>query len=345
MRLWLFLFGLLAIFAGVVAFNLLSFNQFSSIDPVALARCEPVAGITGPEDIEIDGPRGRAFISSLDRRAEDARGAIHVFDLEDPLSDAGWRDRTLGAPEDFKPLGLDFYDDGEARRLFVVNEAGPSVEMFDVRENGDLVHLETFKERRLTSPNNVVAVGPRSFYVTNDVRPGRKARIADLHFLMRVGSGEVFLVDGVVWRVVADGLRFANGITLSPSGDKLYVAETAGKAVRAYDRNPENGALTPAEKFSLKVSPDNINVDADGFIWVGALPQPLSVPSLLKDESATAASEVLRIDQNGKATTIYRDDGEEYSAATVAARSKGKLLIGALYEPKFLLCDLPKSSD
>ncbi|WP_428408879.1 SMP-30/gluconolactonase/LRE family protein [Hyphococcus sp.] len=343
MRFWLIVLIFLGA-SGAAAWRLNAFNQFSSLEPVALARCAPVRGIAGPEDIEVDEAGARAFISSLDRREKGARGAVHVFDVDDPLSAAGFRDRTGGLPQAFRPYGLDYYDDGETRRLFVVNEAAKAVELYDVAENGDLIHLETFREQRLTSPNNVAAVGPRQFYVTNDVRPGRNAIIGNLHFLMGLSSGEIFYMDGDAWRVAAEDLRFANGLALSPDGLKLYVAETSGNALKLFDRNPETGALALAETIPLGASPDNINMDASGAIWVGALPKPLAVPRLARDADATAPSEVLRVDPEGGAHTVYRNDGAEQSAATVAARVRNKLLIGALYEEKFLFCELPPAA-
>jgi len=267
-----------------------------------------------------------------------------VFDVADPLSEAGFRDRTGGVPAAFRPLGLNYYEDGDIRRVFVVNEAGPSVEVFDVAPNGDLAHLETFAERRLTSPNSVVAVGPRQFYVSNDVRPGRQTRIADLHFVMQSDSGEIFFVDDAVWRVAADGLRFANGLALSPDGATLYAAETSGKALKIFNRDAANGTLSLNKTVRLKSSPDNINVDPAGAVWIAALPKPLETPRLQQDADAIAPSEVIRLDPDGSLTTIYRNDGAEQSASTVAAPVMNKLLIGALYEEQFLFCDLPRAA-
>lgn len=341
MRLAAFLIVLAIIVCGFALGSLNSFNHFASVERSFSGRCTPVAGIAGPEDLQVDGSRGRLFISSLDRREKESRGAIHVFDLSDPLNEAGWRDVTDGRPAAFRPLGIDYFEDGEVRRLFAVNEANASVEVFDVAEDGALIHLETFSERRLTSPNNVVAVGPRSFYVTNDVRPGRNTRLGDIHFLTRQSSGEVFYVENDSWRLAADGLRFANGIEVSADGAQIFVAETAGRRVRIFDRDASTGVLSEAGAVGLPAAPDNLTMDAAGDLWVAALPKPLSLPRHKTHPDSMAPSEVIRIDTDGRVETVYRDDGTELSASTAAARIGNSLVIGALYDKKFLICDLP----
>ena len=176
------------------------------------------------------------------------------------------------------------------------------------------------------------------------MRSGRGGALSNLYFLLNIGTGEVFYIDGAAWSVAAEGLRFANGAALSRDHARLYIAETAGQTLKIYDRNPATGALTLADKIAIDAAPDNLNVDAAGTLWVAALPKPLAVPRLKRDERATAPSEVLKVDADGEATTVYRNDGAELSAATVAARAGNKLLIGALYERKFLICDLPASA-
>ena len=338
-------FAVLLFLIGAVVFgNLMSFNHFAQIDHEFEGQCTPVRGIVGPEDIQIDSGRSRAFISSLDRRADDERGAIHIFDLENPLNEGTWRDRTGGEPVAFEPFGMDFFDNGEVQRLFVVNQAVNGIELFDVAEDGALTHLETFNERRLTSPNSVVAVGPRSFYVTNDVRPGRSSRMGEFHFLARTASGQVFFTDGTVWRVAAEGLRFANGIDLSLDGRRLYVAETAGRSVKLFDRNLDTNLLTSAGEIKLDSSPDNLTVDEHGTVWVAALPKPLTAPIHRNNPASLSPSQVIQIGADDQPQTVYLDDGKELSASTAAAYAGQRLLIGGLYDDRFLICGLPEAA-
>lgn len=341
MRLLALLLFILAIIGAGFAGLLQSFGHFQSIEHDFDGQCLPVTGVAGPEDIVIADNSGLAIISSLDRRDPEARGAIHLFDPADPLAAGGWKDMTNGVPKAFRPLGISYFEDDTHRRLFVVNEAINGVELFDIEEDGTLIHLNSFTERRLTSPNNIVGVGPTSFYVTNDVKPGRSSTMGTFHFLSRAASGEIFYSDGTVWQQVASGLKFANGIDISADGEQLYVAETTGKTVRAYNRNLATNAITPAREYEIPFLPDNIAVNEDGQVWVAGLPKPLSVPLHESDSTKLAPSQVAIIKRNRGIETVYQDDGSELSASTTATQIGSTLLIGALYENKFLLCDLP----
>ncbi|MEO1251747.1 MAG: SMP-30/gluconolactonase/LRE family protein [Pseudomonadota bacterium] len=330
--------------AALAALGLLqSFGHFAPTVRDFAGKCAPVTGVIGPEDIALDPGSGRVFLSSVDRRDESARGGLHLISLDDPLAETGWRDLTGGEPALFRPLGLDYFENDSVRRLFVVNEATSSVEAFDVGDDGALTHVESFAERRMTSPNNIVAVGPRSFYVTNDARPGRGSLVGQFQFLTRAASGDVLHYDGTGWRVAASGLRFANGIAANADGDRLYVAETSGGAVKIFDRNAQTGALDAVASIALPAAPDNLTLDEDGAIWVAALPKPLATPIVKANPSATAPSAIYRIVGEGPPEAVYRDDGSEISLATAAARRGSKIVIGALFENKFLICDLPRA--
>ena len=347
---WSFLAGglalLLAAFAGAALFTLQNFNHFKPVESRFSGTCEPVTGVPGPEDIEVTPTRDRAFISSLDRRAgKYARGAILAVLVSDPLDSENWRDRTDGKPSRFRPLGVSYFESGDVRRLFVVNEATKSVDLFDVAPNGDLTFVESIAERRLISPNDVAAVGPRSFYVTNDLDADAGSILARFQFLSRAATGTVFYYDGVSMRVAADGLRYANGVALNQRRTRLYVAETSGQALKIFNRDAQNGALTLVAVKPLPAAPDNITVAWDGSIWIGAQPKPLSVPLAQRDPAFRSPSLVIRyFDKEGVASPmseVFSDAGDLISTASVAAISGGKLLIGALLDSKYLICDLP----
>ncbi len=329
--------------AAVVLSTLFSFNHFRTYESRFEGRCEPVAGVDGAEDIQIAPSLGKAFLSSLDpRKSAAARGGILAISVGDPLAADNWRDRTAGAPADFRPLGVSYFEDGDVRRLFVVNDADKSVEIYDVSVSGDLAHVETIAERRLTSPNAIVAVGPHSFYVSNDVAPGRNSLLGRVQFVARVASGEIFYFDGGAMRSAASGFRFANGVAVSADGEKFYVAETAGQTLKIFDRDPQTGLLTFANSVDVDAAIDNINLGEDGGLWIAGTPKPLSIPGFQRDPSARLPSVVYRYEPgSGALETVLIDDGAAISAATAAAASGDKLFVGALLENKYLICDLP----
>jgi gluconolactonase len=87
-----------------------------------------------------------------------------------------------------------------------------------------------------------------------------------------------FIKPGGEKRVVDSGLRFANGITLSPDQSLLYVADYASHWVYSYQVGPD-GALAFKQRFYHLHAPDTadnagadgIRVDRDGRLYVTTL--------------------------------------------------------------------------
>ena len=102
-----------------------------------------------------------------------------------------------------------------------------------------------------------------------------RAYVGDLGFDLppppdRGAVGRIILVmpDGAA-RVVADGLRFPNGIAVSADNRRLVVAEMDGACLADYDIAADGG-LTFRGRFGSMKSPDGICLDREGAVWVAA---------------------------------------------------------------------------
>ncbi|MEM9837729.1 MAG: SMP-30/gluconolactonase/LRE family protein [Pseudomonadota bacterium] len=318
------------------------FHQLEDVEVAGVLECTPVHGITGAYDVEAIPGTNAAFFSVYDERGDAGRGQIIRFDFDNPLDDTSWQDRSDGKPLLLRPGGISFFQDrlpsGILRqRLFVVNHEGPEVLVFDVDERGDLTLAERFSNELMTSPNDVVATGPSSFYVSNDTASGRQSVRGKADFLFGLPTGSVMYFDGRDWSVVADGLKFPNGMALAPQSNRLFVAEMRAEAVRRYQRDPATNQLEERGQIFLDSFPNNLSVDAEGRILVGSVPQPFAYKAFTESLRDDAPSQVIRIE--GRETEVlYQDPGREFSAASVASIVGDKTIIGSAADRKFLMC-------
>jgi sugar lactone lactonase YvrE len=72
--------------------------------------------------------------------------------------------------------------------------------------------------------------------------------------------------------IAADDVLSPNGTVISPDGRSLIVAETYGRRLMHYDRDPRNGRLSGRRLFAGfdRMFADGICLDAEGAIWVGS---------------------------------------------------------------------------
>lgn len=340
-----YLIAILALIVAVmVAWIGISFRQFETVEVAGDLNCTQVRGVYGAADIEPVPDTPIAYMSSLDRRGEKERGSILRFDTDNPLDSASWRDRTGGKPVVFQPMGIDLFstilpDGRELQRLFVVNVAGPSVLLYDITASGDLILREVFRDPRLTSPNDVVATGPRSFYVSNDTAAGRDSFRGKIDFLLGLKSGQVLHYDGNSWSDVLTGLAFPNGLALSQDGETLYLAEMRAKRLLTFARDPQTDSIREDGVVRLRLFPDNLSVEQDGTVTIGAIPQPLSFTAYGEGLREYSASTILQVTTEGDVEMLFQDTGEEISAATVGVSLGNKFLIGSRAADRFLMCD------
>ncbi|MCG3119270.1 MAG: hypothetical protein ALAOOOJD_01629 [bacterium] len=324
-------------------------GEFKTLKPHFSGQCQKVDGVIGAEDITIHPQTGVAFISSSDRRAifrgESTLGAIYAYDLN--LATPAPKNLTKNFTQPFHPHGLSLLlDENDGAALFVVNHRGGDdvVEIFDYQDSL-LVHRESIRGEWMNSPNDLVAVGSRRFYVTND-HGNVSALGKTAEEFLQLARSYVLYYDGTAFKKVAGDLQYANGINVSHDGKTIYVAACVGLKINVYDRDPASGDLTFRKKIPLGTGVDNIELDAEGNLWVAAHPQLLTFTKHAKDETKHSPSEILKINfaANGeyKIEQIYLNNGEEISGASVGAVFANKLLIGSVFEKYFLVCNMDK---
>ncbi|MGB6085969.1 SMP-30/gluconolactonase/LRE family protein [Parvibaculum sp.] len=341
----------LVVIVSVLGWRFLSAaGYFTGIRQEIAATCRAIPAVPGPEDIQIDHERKLAFISGYDRRAVSAgapgsdaiRGGIYVIDLSEPQEDWSLRPVTPNVPARFRPHGISLYkDENGVNRLFAVNHpaGGPeTVEIFDIEEDGTLTHVHSVTSDAFISLNDVVAVGPESFYATND--HGTRNPLGQLlgdFTLMR--NSTIVYFDGEKADVVADKVLYANGINVSEDGRLVYVASALGMSVYIYERDIETGKLLLQGAVRLGTGVDNIDIQPDGTLLIGAHPNIIAFLSHASDPEKHSPSQVVRLEPKEKrAGTIYLNFGEEISGISVAAGYGDVMLLGQVFEPEVLVC-------
>ena len=156
-------------------------------------------------------------------------------------------------------------------------------------------------------------------------------------------NSNVVYFDGNEASVAADTLLYPNGINVSPDGQTVYVASALGMSMYVYERDAETGALAGADHVRLGTGVDNIDVQPDGTLLIGAHPKILDFVSHASDPAELSPSQVVRIEPSQKkAGTIYLNLGKEISGVSVAAGYGDKMLLGQVFEPRVLVCTQPR---
>ena len=344
------------IIAGFFVKTYISAGELKDLHWHGSDSCRSVAGgLMGSEDIAIDPVSGMAFITSVDfrrfkGREHGPRGDVFGYDLTAENS------KPVNLTADFKgalyPHGLGLYRGPEGLSVFVVNhrppdEASdrsddPSVEIFDYR-GGKLVHRRTVAGPLLKSPNDVAPVGPDRFYATNDHGwTGDIGRIVEDY--LQLSLADVVYFDGGEFQVVAEGFGYANGINVSPDSRWVYVGETSGRKLDVFQREASSGRLTPFKEIDMDTGVDNIDVDAEGNLWIGAHPKLLTFVRYADDPKRIAPCQIIKVeagpDHGFKVEEVYLKDGRDLSGSSVGVFYQGKLFIGSVFDDKFLICDL-----
>jgi sugar lactone lactonase YvrE len=150
-----------------------------------------------------------------------------------------------------------------------------------VLPDGTLVVLTMFRKRLMTYADGQLSLysdlsGIATGTIDDMIVDGLgRAYVGDLGFDLpppsdRGSVGRIILVmpDGET-RVVADGLRFPNGIAVSADNGRLVVAEMDGGCLAEYDIEADGG-LNFRRRFGNMKAPDGICLDREAAVWVAS---------------------------------------------------------------------------
>jgi len=322
-----------------------SAGQFKTLEAHYAGKCTPITGVAGPEDITIHPETGVAYISASDRRGvtrgKPANGAIYAYDLNSMTPEL--IRLTAGAGTDFHPHGISLYvGENSQDSLFVVNheDGRHRIEVYDLKD-GQLIHRKTIAGPMLISPNDIVALGPDKFYVSNDHRySAGLMQVLENYLQLKLSS--VVYFDGLRFLEAVAGIGYANGINVSADGNTLYLCAVTEGALHIYNRDIASGKLVLRGKLDLATGVDNIEIDSTGGLWIGAHPQLLSFMQHAQDPAKLSPSQILHLSPKAGGgfdiKEVYLNLGEEISASSVAAVYKNRMLVGAVFDRKFLDC-------
>jgi len=112
--------------------------------------------------------------------------------------------------------------------------------------------------------------------------------------------------------IAADDLQIANGISLTPDGKTLIVAETLGNQLLAFDVASDGRISNKRTWADLgERKPDGICLDADGHVWVGSI----------------FTSEFVLVEEGGRVIRVIETPGR-WATACALGGSDGKTLYG-----------------
>ncbi len=317
---------------------------FDTLEPKLAKSCRALDIAPGTEDVAIDHKTNLVFVSATNRRAAGGKtgDGIFVFDLGNPelVTRASPIEMT-----NFHPHGISIWhgENGETR-LFAVNHSSRDndfVEIFSVGAKGMLTHLESITFAAMHAPNDVIAVGPRQFYIAND-RGYETGLLSSLEQYFALPFASIAYFDGNEGQYIKKGLSFAAGINQSPDGKTIYVSELTKRQVSVFDRDIATGALDNRRRFKVNLAPDNIDVDQSGKIWVAGQARLFEYMKHAGDQNAVAPSHVATLNpQDGTVEDVFVALDGEINASSVGAVHNKTLVVGAIFDGHVMVCPLP----
>lgn len=221
--------------------------------------------------------------------------------------------------------------------------------MADIPKSGnpELKHICTIGPHELlTFPNSLAICAWDEFYVTN------RRMFMDvgmfLDDMLHLRSGRIlrcrFSNAGDATWTIADGIA----IERRRDQPRMYVALTMAKKILVYTRTSDGRLARCGNAIELPAAPDNLSLDANSDLWVGANPNLIKALPYFAGWRETSPSAALKVSQLQSdapvVETVFSDDGGLLSGSSVACHyatsSCQKLIVGAVIQNRLLIVDL-----
>ncbi|OBJ32945.1 SMP-30/gluconolactonase/LRE family protein [Mycolicibacter heraklionensis] len=247
-----------------------------------------------------------------------------------------------------RPLGLAFTRD---HRLLICDSHRGLL-----RYDPQTQQLETLVSevggRPLTFCSNAVESADGTIYFTESTSRFRYEHYKGSVIEAR-GSGSLMQrsPDGTV-SVLATGLHFANGVTLTADESAVVFAESTGRRLSTYWlTGPHRGSITPLVQ-ELPGHPDNISTGPDGRIWVAMVSDRNALSDWLSPRAPVLRRLLWRLlpyrwlpdpksvvwvvgfdADDGRVLAQYRTEHPDFGLATGVVEADGRLWMGRIAGP------------
>ena len=305
-------------------------------------------GLIGAEDITISYADSFALISATARMqfpaSEQEHGGLYLMELKS--GDFVIKHLTADFQLPFAPHGISILKTDSSYTVAVVNHTteGHTIEFFSLFEE-KLTHIRTEKSSQFISPNDIVLLDEKRYFVTND--HGYEHGIGRLlEDYGNLAISNILYYDGLEYSVAADGISFANGINIDRERNLVFVASPRRFLVKVYQLNKDN-SLEFIEDIPCGTGVDNLEFDEEGNLWSGCHPDLLHFASYAKRKKDISPSEIIKIEYRAKGdytvTGVYENDGSEISATSVAAPYSDLIFVGSVKDDKMLILEQNES--
>lgn len=229
----------------------------------------------------------------------------------------------------FKPNGLGFLPDGSVVFSDALNLAMKRWDGKDLHDLAELGDVAVFcLSDAIADSQGRIYVGDIGYNFWNP-----EAVPVDTCVIARVDP------DGEVSKV-ADGLKFPNGMVITPDGRTLIVAETEGFRLTAYDVDASGGLSNRRLYAQLPdgVQPDGICLDAEGAVWVA---NPAGQPAVLRVREGGEVTDTIALVGHAYAVMLGGPDARHlfictsasHDPAEIAVRPSARLLVAEVAVP------------